>query len=155
MRTFKICSVFKLKDLVQSKIDNYDHFSRYAYKSLTRQIEKDLSKVEFDCENLDDGPRGYVDQSSPVDIDRLLGYKVLSNGLAFLGIVAGGDWEMPVFFIIYFDGHKLRGYIPEKGNTWNKKTKSAYGNDDTEADDAPDFNVPEILQDIEDRIKAK
>ncbi|MDB5036981.1 MAG: hypothetical protein JWQ35_509 [Bacteriovoracaceae bacterium] len=91
-------------------------------------------------------------------------------------MTAGGDWENPVFFIIYWDGKALRGYIPTKGNLWNTDTKQAYGND--EESDAknllerfPDvfgdkleeeinakdlsFNAQEITEDIQNRIVPK
>lgn len=70
-------------------------------------------KVEFDLENYN-----------------FEGYKTLSNGLTYLGCSAGGDWEYPVFFIVYWDGKKLRAYVPTEGNPWNTKTKQAYGNDE-------------------------
>ena len=40
----------------------------------------------------------------------------------------GGDWEIPVLFFIYWDGKKFRGYIPTKGNTFNRKEKRSLGN---------------------------
>ena len=86
---------------------------------ITPQVKKDLSKVQFDLENITmvDG-FGYS----------LTGYHTLPNGMTFLGVAAGGDWEVPVFAILYFDGKKLRGYIPTKGNAWNRITKRAFGN---------------------------
>ncbi len=88
---------------------------------LKEYLHKDM-KVGFSCENtscdsLDYGP------------EEIIGYRTLDNGLTFLGCVAGGDWESPVFFIAYWDGKKIRGYIPTEGNTWNTTTKKAYGND--------------------------
>jgi len=77
------------------------------YRRLTPIIEKDLDKVIFDTENISD-------DGEPKDL-------------------LGGDWESPVFFCIYWDGRKLRAYVPEKGNLWNTDTNQAYGNDD-EAD---------------------
>jgi hypothetical protein len=35
---------------------------------------------------------------------------------------------IPLLFIIYWAGKKLRVYIPENGNLWNTTTKEAYGN---------------------------
>jgi len=63
----------------------------------------------------------------------IMGFKTLDNGLTFLGLQAGGDWEHPIFFIVYSDGSQLRAYIPEKGNVFNTDTKQAFGNDE-EAD---------------------
>ena len=125
-------------DELKSKIDFLDN--PYLIR---KKFEKDL-KVEFDFENFD------------CDDDDLLGYHTLDNGLTFLGCSAGGDWETPVFFIIYFDGKKLRAYVPKKGNTWNKKTKQAYGNEEEEETEMDsEFNSKEILEDIKSRILSK
>lgn len=44
---------------------------------------------------------------------------------------AGGDWEEPVYFIVYLDDkNKLRMYIPKCGNVYNALTKEALGNDE-------------------------
>lgn len=93
------------------------------YQVLTSTIEKDLKKVGFDQENVNDNEK---DAHTYADI---VGYHTLSNGLTYLGIEAGGDWEIPVFYIIYWDGKNLRAYIPKEGNLWNTDTKEAYGND--------------------------
>lgn len=86
------------------------------------KLRKDISKVTFDFENYE-----MTQQSGYCD---LCGYHTLDNGLTFLGVGAGGDWEFPVFFIIYYDGKNLRGYIPENGNVYNKITKTAFGSED-------------------------
>jgi hypothetical protein len=142
------------------------------------KIQKDISKVEFDFENYE-----YVKGSGYNGCKDITGYNVTSHGLPYWGWVAGGDWEMPVFFIIYWDGKNLRGYIPKDGNTWNTDTKKAYGNDygsnpqkssdavnikkrwpklfkgydleDIQFDDCPECDPKLILADIEKRIKPK
>ena len=121
------------KDELKQKIDalhptedeDEDGYRDYrVIKWLTPDIEKDLSKVEFDTENV-------MMTTKDMNHDcKLIGdYQTLDNGLTYLGVVAGGDWERPIFFIIYWDGKKLRGYIPKDGNVWNYTTKQAYGND--------------------------
>lgn len=90
----------------------------YDYKRLTPKIEKDLSKVQFDTENI---------SSKKEKGTKLFGYNTLPNGMVYLGVWAGGDWETPVYFILYWDGKELRGYIPKDGNTWNTDTNMAYG----------------------------
>lgn len=86
------------------------------------KIEKDLEKVEFDLENYETDPDGFRDHMP------LVGYQTIGE-LTFLGVSAGGDWEIPIFFLIYVDEkNKLRAYIPSKGNAYNTQTKSAYGN---------------------------
>jgi hypothetical protein len=96
----------------------------YDIRSLTTKIAKDLDKVGFDCENV---------LVEDYRIPDLCGLQTLDNGMTYLGAMCGGDWERPVYVIIYWNGVSLRGYIPKHGNTWNYDTKQALGND-TEAD---------------------
>lgn len=94
-----------------------------------RRIKKSLAgdlKVRFDFENF---AASAADGGPPA----LMGPVMLGHGLVFWGMCSGGDWETPVFWIVYFDGRKLRAYIPTDGNCWNTATHAAYGNDD-EAD---------------------
>ena len=90
-------------------------------------VEKDLSEIYFSSENKftskDITPT--IDTSTP----NLLGINTLENGLTFLGCMAGGDWEYPLFFIIYFDGKDLRGYVPCYGNPVNLDFKCAFGSE--------------------------
>jgi hypothetical protein len=92
------------------------------------KIEKDLLKVQFDFENsyykTEDTEQWGFD-IGPTQIDEL----------SYIACVAGGDWEYPIYFIIYLDqdNKTLRAYIPSEGNPYNKTTKKAFGNDE-EAD---------------------
>jgi hypothetical protein len=45
-----------------------------------------------------------------------------------------------VYFFIYWDGVRLRGYATYNGNLWNKSTNTAYG-DDEEADPKDLFSI--------------
>ena len=149
-------------DDLKSKIDKFleDEDESFPH-NLLEKLGNDI-KVKFDCENVaisenDFGPK------------ELIGYKTL-NGMNFFGMAAGGDWEHPVFFLVYFDGKKLRGYVPTDGNPWNTTTKEAYGNDEeadgknakkrwpntydgspVEGDDFS-FNIEELKKDITERI---
>jgi hypothetical protein len=49
--------------------------------------------------------------------------------------VAGGDWEAPLLYVLYWDGRELRGYVPTKGNPFNTDTKTAYGSEHEVMDD--------------------
>lgn len=80
-------------------------------------VGKDWSKINFSTENMD------------VKAER-----VTPDGVPYLWIRAGGDWETPLVCIIYFDGKKLRGYVPKDGNSYNHDTKAAFGNDDSDND---------------------
>ena len=129
----------------------------YSYETL----EKDL-KYSFDMEN-------FTTQKDEFDAaDEFVGYNTLDNGLTFLGFCAGGDWEFPVFGILYYDGKKLRAYIPTRGNMINTKSKSAFGNDEetdeeilAQYSDDP-YNVWSVkgnseamIEDIKSRIVVK
>lgn len=113
-------------DLSGDLIKKVEGSGGYYMKTLTPKIQSDLSKVDFDFENCDTSR----DYSS---YEGLMGIRTLSNGMTYLGCAAGGDWEYPVFFIIYWNGVSLRAYIPKHGNVYNYDTKTAIGNDE-EAD---------------------
>lgn len=93
-----------------------------------KQVQTDMSNIDFDLENLSaETPAVYV-YSGDTGSD-LCGFRTLPNGLTFCGAIAGGDWEYPLFFIIYHDGTQLRSYIPIKGNMVNCDTLSAFGSE--------------------------
>jgi hypothetical protein len=98
---------------------------------LRAAVAKDL-KVRFDFEN-------WYYTAEPGLEDPLIGYCTLGNGLTFLGCSAGGDWEYPVWFCIYWDGKKLRAYVPTEGNPFNTTTKQAYGTNSNLEKDRKNF----------------
>jgi len=126
----------KLKPLLEREHFPYD---------LGKTIDKDLAKVQFDWENWEH-EHGEC------------GVKVV-NEFPFLLMWAGGDWEYPVRFIIYWDGKQLRGYIPTEGNVFNKETKAAYGNEydfkkeEVDDKDIPEFDMDKFTDDILNRIQ--
>lgn len=120
-------TVHDLERLIQKTLD--EGRSVASLTQLTPKIEHDIgSKVSFDVENEDIDPCNYGPWKD------LLGYRQWGD-LTFLGGSSGGDWEQPVFWIIYYDGKHLRGYVPKDGNVYNHVTKEALGNDD-DADEA-------------------
>lgn len=111
--------------------------SPYEFDCLGPKFVKDLAKVEFDFENYE---FSHLDEFGIWK--GMLGYRKFwtHNPLtcfSYIGWMAGGDWEQPVYFIVYLDkdGKTFRAYIPKDGNIWNHKTKQAIGNDE-DADDA-------------------
>ncbi|RGO68112.1 hypothetical protein DXB08_23830 [Hungatella hathewayi] len=96
------------------------------FKGLSPQIEKDLSVIVFDEENF---TISHEEMFGDYDEDALMGIHTLENGLTFLGCQAGGDWECPIFYIIYWDGKQLRGYIPIYGNSYNSDFMTAFGSE--------------------------
>lgn len=96
-------------DDFKNKISVYDLYDIFSLP----KVEKDLNKVLFDFENYED-----------------FGYGVTSFGVPYLKCWAGGDWEVPVMFFIYWDGKSLRAYIPTKGNTFRADCKVAFGSEE-------------------------
>ena len=65
--------------------------------------------IEFDTENIS-SKDDYIDiAKGEGDIRDILGFHE-EKGFCYLGINAGGDWENPVFFILYYDGEKIDFY---------------------------------------------
>lgn len=115
-------------------------------------------KYKFDTEN----------------VDAIGGIKMSKKGFPYIQCDAGGDWECPVCFFVYFDGNKFRGYIPLKGNAINRNEKHAFsgggnepdakfvqkelGIDYEEADHMCDdikYNVDACLEDFLSRVDVK
>lgn len=81
-------------------------------------LRKDLQKIPADWENAIFTEDKIIAHTTP-------------KGIAYISAFHGGDWELPVYFVIYLDHTgKLRAYVPEKGNTYSVSTKAAYGNED-------------------------
>lgn len=97
-------------------------FFGYAHE----KVKEDISKIFFDFENSESDDEYKGDKKDP---ESFMGLHTLDNGFTFWGMWAGGDWEYPVFFIVYWDGKGLRGYIPEDGNAFNKVFRTAYGSE--------------------------
>ena len=132
-------------------VNTFCHYWSNDKPSCLETMNDDLSKIEHDGENCD----------SIGDIES-------SNGLTYVKGRFGGDWEIPVLFFIYWDGHKFRGYIPTKGNTFNRKEKIALGNredddeyvrkecgDDNATANRVTYDVKSCLADFKARVKVK
>lgn len=148
-RKAPVITMDDFKQIVGLKLMNQD--GDLKVHEFPEKINKDLQKVEFDFENYEwQNGRGLGGGEE----DCPCGFETLSNGLPILWVNAGGDWEAPVVFILYWDGKDLRAYIPKEGNTWNPKTKAAWGNGEDEYDeDAPNVNKEKLVADIIDRVK--
>ena len=141
-RYFQPISVSELKDkleagakkrqitergsVYQEWFDNDEWFWRTPWCELNEKIIKDMSKIKFYPENWD---------VKDTDVS-MTGLNTLPNGMPYLGILAGGDGEVSVFTIIYWDGKSLRGYVPESGNIFNPDTRAAWGYEDNESDES-------------------
>ena len=137
--------------------ENFRNFVMDYDSKVSEKIRDDWSKINFDLENLMTAPRDLPDHP-------LIGVQTLDNGFTFVGCHCGGDWELPVFAIVYWDGKTFRGYVPEDGNTFNPKTRTAYGSEDDDEDrdedlienpDSIKLDKDKIIMDIKQRIVAK
>ncbi len=107
-------------------------FSGKYHFSSTTIINKDLEKVEFSWENITlfDDTTGFAKYPA--------GYYEMDKDFHVFFMNAGGDWEYPVCFLLYWSGKELRGYIPVDGNVYDKKNKIAYGNEEWETEEEED-----------------
>ncbi|MCL2062231.1 MAG: hypothetical protein FWH03_06385 [Firmicutes bacterium] len=100
----------------------------YIFRNLVWEIpsiKKDLEVIDFDTENFQLDPYYAAKNTNP-----LLDLCTIENGLTFFGFLANGDWETEMYFIVYYDGENLRGYVPRYGNAVNLDNMSAFGNDE-------------------------
>lgn len=117
---------------------DYTYYGKYAwiasgaFYEVFSKARLDVSKIDFDFENF--------------EIDD--GIFFTSQGVPYLRCLAGGDWEIPVRFFIYYDGKTMRGYVPTKGNPFNRKTKSAIGNTDEGKNNDKVFILKELFSNV-------
>ena len=136
--------------------------SPYEAVSNCDAVKQDLSKIDVDYENVD-----YVGEYEMPGTEPLNHFEMLAgaDGTTFpvAWCACGGDWENPLVFVLYI-GQKgeLRAYIPKDGNVYNKKEKSAYGNNDGDPnwEDDPDdprlqFDADKLRADVANRIAVK
>lgn len=117
-----------------------------------------ISEIQHDWENADWGG-GYLGC-------KLTGIRSIGD-FTFLGVTAGGDWEVPVFSIFFVNGEgKIQAYIPKSGNIFNFITKSAFGNSDSDVkaamlaykkrhEDIDGYNNENLLEDIRKHVGIK
>ena len=73
------------------------------------------------------------------------------NGVEYVTLFIGGDAEVPVIMIAYFDiNGDLRAYVPFSGNYFNHDTKSSIGHGDGFSRDEADVkflmnNYPDLV----------
>ncbi len=113
-----------------------------SYTALNFYLKNERS-IEFDCENITVDPRR---------IPGATGFHAIGE-VNFLGCVAGGDWEHPVFFILYTDtGGDMAMYIPVAGNVVDWENGRAY---DGEVENLPEFNAQALVRDVSDFLLGK
>ena len=136
----------RLTDFVEQYKEDYDDTSgavwgtalkiirrMYTDKKSENWIKKDFKGIKFNWENYD-----------------IVGDVRTTKGIPYQLFNAHGDWEIPVYFMIYYDGKKIRVYVPTVGNTWRQDLKQALGNvykaqRDIKSDD--EYVYEELLKD--------
>jgi hypothetical protein len=140
------------KEHFLSKVQELMENEEFPFEQNT-QLFKDLSKVRFDYENC----TGFGDVNNYATYP--VGYKEIAPGFHVYFVNAGGDWEYPICYIYYWGQGRLRAYIPENGNAWNKKEKCAYGSDSDEnsGDEDHGFEINEelMIAEILEHIQKK
>lgn len=102
--------------------DSEDDKDNGKESTLMDKVHADWSKVQFDLENYE-----------------VEGFELTATGVPYVMMSCGGDWEVPIACVVYWDGKNYRGYVPVEGNCYNVKTKTAFGNAEDEADDEGAF----------------
>lgn len=82
-------------------------------------FDKDLNGIYFGSDNIT------FDDNSKI-IGSIEGFNTLKNGLSILGITICADDEYPLFMCFYWNGKKIRGYLPKYGNTLNLLEKMPF-----------------------------
>lgn len=136
----------RLTDFVEQYKEDYDDTSgavwgtalkiirrMYTDKKSENWIKKDFKGIKFNWENYD-----------------IVGDVRTTKGIPYQLFNAHGDWEIPVYFMVYYDGKKIRVYVPTVGNTWRQDLKQALGNvykaqKDIKSDD--EYVYDELLKD--------
>ncbi|MBC9702588.1 MAG: hypothetical protein H9W83_08680 [Leuconostoc sp.] len=100
----------------------------------TSKLMKDLSKFDFYYENvlLEEHTKKTAEdvRSYFYDDFSLMGFQTVEDR-TFYGVLAGSDYGLPLYFILYQDDkNTLRGYIPSKGNVLNPHSKMPFGEDE-------------------------
>lgn len=100
--------------------------NRFEYFNFTDEILKspELTHVYFDKENIT------YDEDEEFDMPGFKpGYDIIDENkdIVVRWFGAGGDWQLPVAFLIYIgEDDKLHGYIPKDGNCYDKENNCAY-----------------------------
>lgn len=143
-----------IEDL-KAKIDAYEGgIYDAAYGERTQQVRDDLSKVNVDGENVDFAKEYELPGAEDLDEFEML------NGIPIAWGSMGGDWEMPLVFVMYIgDKGELRAYIPEDGNAYCKAEKCAWGSNENDDDFIEErdyvFDSEKLRNDVMHRIGIK
>lgn len=118
-----------IEEINETKCTNIRKVYNYLYEFMYIFDFNKYLYVKFDFENIMLDPRSFCNLNEK----SLVGFRTIKIDniiIPYLGVIAGGDWEVPVFFIIYEHDNELEALIPQNGNTYNTETLEAYGNNE-------------------------
>ena len=150
-----------IEDLM-SKIEDSGDIHSVVYRDMT--VVDDLHhNITVDFENMESFD-SYDAYTHLPGLESMDGYEMIGEGdsaFPVLWCAGGGDWELPLVFIVYIDEDgKLRGYIPSDGNAYNHEKNAAYGNNDGdpeygEGDPRYVFDKAKLKSDVAKEIIVK
>lgn len=106
------------EDIFDYEVDK-DGLFRLSMQTLLYALDNhshQFNRVAFDLENFDSDIHNVSSKLSGI---------VHHNGYTFLGMQAGGDWEMPVAFILYWTGDRIEAYVPHEGQHYYTGTQKS------------------------------
>ena len=116
MRVTTQAEAEQLFQKMKSEEDNGVAWSLIQLLESSRTVQQDID-AQFDVENFG-----------------VNSVNTISNGKTYLLAWGCGDWELEVYFALYWDGEQIRGYLPIEGNPFNTETKLAFGNQEDNED---------------------
>ena len=140
---------YEKEDIEEAIKENDYYWLFYSNHPCLSKLQKDVKKVEVDFENVNQ-------QGEP---------KLTKHGIPYLTFEVEGDWEYPLCVFAYWDGKHVRAYIPEKGNTYRRDLKEAFGNNNDDHEylknefgvlgiDNLEIDYPSCLEDFESRLEV-
>jgi hypothetical protein len=98
-----------------------------------------MEKIHDDCDidfDLENCFYGWQEEGEPTLKEAITTINVDGKEVPVIPMMAGGDWEQPVYFICYLDDKmKIRFFSPKPGNTFNPLPNEVFGNDDEKDDE--------------------
>lgn len=114
--------------LVNKEIKEYDFKTNDKYDLLIGDLV--LHCIHNNASFYDDISTENVGIS--YDMENLYAYFYEQEGVSYIKLEIGGDWEKPVHAMLYWSekDQKMKGFFPlDKGNIYNSKEKTAYGSE--------------------------
>lgn len=120
---------------LKNELNNYHHLESTEL-DIGSSIMTSFSYDDFS--NVDKLKNNFINDTSPENVgilydkENMYFYFLKREGLSFFKAVCGGDWEIPVHFLIYWSEkeQRLKGFFPKgDSNTYNTKYNCAYGSE--------------------------